>query len=57
MNAIGGRFRPSPPRRLLAFQAALAGRGVRSFVRISGGDDIDAACGQLRNRRREKKSR
>lgn len=53
MNSIDARFAPPPRERILAFQRVLAGRGVRSFIRLSGGEDIDAACGQLRNRRRD----
>jgi 23S rRNA (adenine2503-C2)-methyltransferase len=33
-----------------AFQAALRERGVNSHLRTSRGQDIDAACGQLRRR-------
>ncbi len=52
LNAIDARWRPSPPERVAAFQRALDDAGVRAFVRISGGEDIDAACGQLRHRRK-----
>ncbi|HPF35977.1 MAG TPA: 23S rRNA (adenine(2503)-C(2))-methyltransferase RlmN [Candidatus Krumholzibacteria bacterium] len=51
MNRIDDRFGPPPADRVLGFQAALADRGVRSTIRISGGEDIDAACGQLRRKR------
>jgi 23S rRNA (adenine2503-C2)-methyltransferase len=34
-----------------AFQDVLVAAGVPTFVRASGGRDIDAACGQLRRRR------
>ncbi len=50
MNRIDERFGPPDPATMLAFQERLAGRGVRATIRISGGDDIDAACGQLRRR-------
>lgn len=50
MNRIDERFGPPEPATMLAFQERLAGRGVRATIRISGGDDIDAACGQLRRR-------
>jgi 23S rRNA (adenine2503-C2)-methyltransferase len=37
--------------RTLAFQRVLTEAGVPAFIRASGGQDIDAACGQLRRRR------
>lgn len=37
--------------RVLAFQRVLTAAGVPAFIRVSGGQDIDAACGQLRRRR------
>lgn len=40
-------FRPSPLARVLAFQNVLSGRGVPAFIRISRGQDVMAACGQL----------
>ncbi len=40
-------YRPSPLERVLAFQQVLAERGVPAFIRISRGQDIGAACGQL----------
>ena len=41
-------YRPSPLRRVLAFQKILQERHVPAFIRISRGQDIMAACGQLR---------
>ena len=41
-------FRPSPLERVLAFQQVLAKRRIPSFIRISRGQDVRAACGQLR---------
>jgi 23S rRNA (adenine2503-C2)-methyltransferase len=38
----------SPPERVSAFLADLAGRGVNATLRRTRGDEIDAACGQLR---------
>lgn len=35
---------------ILAFQKILAEAGVDAFIRASGGQDIDAACGQLHRR-------
>jgi 23S rRNA (adenine2503-C2)-methyltransferase len=37
--------------RVLAFQRVLTDAGVPAFIRVSGGRDIGAACGQLRRRR------
>ena len=39
----------------LAFQKVLTEAQVPTFIRYSGGRDIDAACGQLRRRRQNKK--
>jgi 23S rRNA (adenine2503-C2)-methyltransferase len=36
---------------MLAFQEILTAAGIDTFIRISGGRDIAAACGQLRRRR------
>jgi len=36
---------------ILAFQKILTDMGIKAFIRASGGQDIDAACGQLRRRR------
>ena len=38
---------------VLAFQRVLADAGVPAFIRVSGGRDIGAACGQLRRRRQQ----
>lgn len=40
-------YKPSPMDRVYRFQHALRERGVPAFVRISRGQDIMAACGQL----------
>ncbi|HOX26618.1 MAG TPA: 23S rRNA (adenine(2503)-C(2))-methyltransferase RlmN [Candidatus Krumholzibacteria bacterium] len=37
--------------RILAFQRVLVDAGVPAYIRVSGGRDIGAACGQLRRRR------
>jgi len=42
------RYRPSPPERVLRFQAILRGAKILAFIRRSRGGDIEAACGQLR---------
>lgn len=46
-----GRLDAPGQERMLAFQAQLTARGVDAFIRLSGGRDIAAACGQLRQRR------
>jgi 23S rRNA (adenine2503-C2)-methyltransferase len=45
---FGGR--PSPPSRVAAFQQELENFGVSSTVRVRRGIDIQAGCGQLRDR-------
>jgi len=40
-------YRPSPRERVLRFQKVLADRGLPVFIRISRGQDVRAACGQL----------
>jgi 23S rRNA (adenine2503-C2)-methyltransferase len=42
---------PSSQATILAFQEILTRAGIDSTVRLSGGRDIAAACGQLRRRR------
>jgi 23S rRNA (adenine2503-C2)-methyltransferase len=44
----GSRFRRPPLPRILAFQSILLEAGVTTTVRWSKGEDIGAACGQLR---------
>jgi 23S rRNA (adenine2503-C2)-methyltransferase len=41
-------YRPSPLERVLAFQQHLTERHIPAYIRISRGQDIGAACGQLR---------
>ncbi|MGH9469472.1 MAG: 23S rRNA (adenine(2503)-C(2))-methyltransferase RlmN [Terriglobia bacterium] len=41
-------YRAPALERVLAFQEALKRRGVPAFIRISRGQDVNAACGQLR---------
>jgi 23S rRNA (adenine2503-C2)-methyltransferase len=45
---VGGGFRRPPPGRIAAFQRALLDAGVTATVRWSKGEDVGAACGQLR---------
>lgn len=44
----GSAFRRPPLPRILAFQGLLLGAGITTTVRWSKGEDIGAACGQLR---------
>lgn len=48
----GSHFEPSPHQRALEFERRLKSVGVETSIRISRGSDIDAACGQLRQRMR-----
>jgi 23S rRNA (adenine2503-C2)-methyltransferase len=41
-------YRPSPLERVLAFQNVLRTHHVPAYIRISRGQDVMAACGQLR---------
>jgi 23S rRNA (adenine2503-C2)-methyltransferase len=50
LNAINDKQKKPQEDQILQFQKALASYGVRSFIRSSSGEDIDAACGQLRNK-------
>ena len=49
----GSKFKPASPERAQEFVARLASVGVEATIRNSRGADIDAACGQLRQRMRE----
>jgi 23S rRNA (adenine2503-C2)-methyltransferase len=40
-------YRPSPFERVMAFQRVLTGQRIPAFIRISRGQDVCAACGQL----------
>jgi 23S rRNA (adenine2503-C2)-methyltransferase len=44
------RLSPPDADRVLAFQQVLLGAGLQAYIRVSGGQDIAAACGQLRRR-------
>ncbi len=44
----GTRYRRSPPDAIAAFQQILMQAGVMALVRRTRGEDIDAACGQLK---------
>ena len=43
-------FKPSPMKKLEELQRRLEQRGVETTIRNSRGNDIDAACGQLKQR-------
>ena len=45
---LGTQFRRSRPEAIAAFQQILMQAGVMAMVRRTRGDDIDAACGQLK---------
>jgi len=45
---LSTKFQPPPAERMLRFQAKLREAGVLAFIRRSRGEDIEAACGQLR---------
>ena len=40
-------YRPSPLKRVIAFQEVLMNRRIPAYIRISRGQDVRAACGQL----------
>ena len=40
-------YRPSPLKRVVAFQEIIMNRGIPAYIRISRGQDVHAACGQL----------
>jgi 23S rRNA (adenine2503-C2)-methyltransferase len=44
----GSSFARPPLPRILAFQAVLLEQGITATIRWSKGEDIGAACGQLR---------
>lgn len=46
----GSSYHPSTPERLAAFKKSLEAAGVEVTVREARGADIDAACGQLKQR-------
>ncbi|HLI88177.1 MAG TPA: 23S rRNA (adenine(2503)-C(2))-methyltransferase RlmN [Ktedonobacteraceae bacterium] len=50
VNATEASYRPPTPDAMRAFRAVLFEHGVSNSVRAERGDDIAAACGQLRTR-------
>jgi 23S rRNA (adenine2503-C2)-methyltransferase len=53
----GSEYRASSPERLEAFRQRLMKAGIISITRKTRGDDIDAACGQLVGRVKDKSRR
>lgn len=49
LNYHGGIFKPTPPEEIKRWQKKLMERGYTVTIRLSQGQDIAAACGQLRN--------
>jgi 23S rRNA (adenine2503-C2)-methyltransferase len=50
VNTTDAGYRPPTPESIRTFRAILAEHGVSNSVRAERGDDIAAACGQLRTR-------
>jgi 23S rRNA (adenine2503-C2)-methyltransferase len=50
VNATDAGYRPPPPDAIRTFRTILFEHGVSNSVRAERGDDIAAACGQLRTR-------
>ena len=53
----GSEFRVSPRARIAAFQRLLTNGGLVTTIRKTRGDDIDAACGQLAGKVRDRTKR
>lgn len=49
-----GRYHASRPETIKKFKEILESKGVATTVRLSFGGEIEAACGQLKNRRKRK---
>lgn len=56
VNATAASYRTPGPDAIRAFRNALFDRGITNSVRAERGDDIAAACGQLRTRFEEKRN-
>ena len=46
----GSRYNPASAERMSLFEKRLTEAGIETSVRNSRGSDIDAACGQLKQR-------
>jgi 23S rRNA (adenine2503-C2)-methyltransferase len=55
VNATAADYRTPGPEAIRAFRAVLFERGISNSVRAERGDDIAAACGQLRTRFEQKR--
>jgi len=53
----GTHYRSSPPERIEAFRQKLMKAGIMAILRKTRGDDIDAACGQLVGKVRDRSGR
>jgi 23S rRNA (adenine2503-C2)-methyltransferase len=53
----GSDYKASPPEKVEAFRQRLMKAGIISITRKTRGDDIDAACGQLVGRVKDKSRR
>ncbi len=53
----GTDYRSSPPERIEAFRQKLMKAGIMAILRKTRGDDIDAACGQLVGKVRDRSGR
>ncbi len=53
----GTHYRSSPPERIDAFRQRLMKAGIISMTRKTRGEDIDAACGQLVGRVKDRSRR
>ena len=53
----GARYRVSPPERVEAFRQRLKRSGIIATVRKTRGEEIDAACGQLVGRVKDRTRR
>jgi 23S rRNA (adenine2503-C2)-methyltransferase len=51
MNPVGRSLQRAPQERVRAFRSKLTRAGVETSLRVERGGDVDAACGQLRQRR------
>ena len=50
-NPAGTEFKASPQKNIRQFHSTLEKAGVNATVRVTMGRDIDAACGQLANKK------
>ena len=53
----GSQYHTSPKSQVLAFQQLLNDAGIKTWIRRTRGDDIDAACGQLAGKFKDRTGR